>query len=371
MSSERGPGSEEPSPGGLAEGEPIHRRIQKAGPSTYVVSLPKDWVQREGLKPGHSVSWVSDSEGNLRLVPPLPTGRRAPPKIFILRAEHFSSPTLPQRVLRSAYALGYDQVRLEERGPIDPGIRTAVEKASRELLGFSLTEATRTHLVVASFLDPTTHPVSEVVSRLGMNVDVLLERLEALLADQRIPSVQSLTDARADARRLHSLALRQLNLAATNSRLARELGVTRSSHLLGSRVVVKLLDEMGEAIEAVASELAKVKRLPKSWGPALGTLRESVAAIRRSLAEALEALAKGDAEQAHAVLAGREDAVQHFLKTDIMLTRVRGAPSTRHELSLCNWWTSVARQRVEAIAEVALTRSLDRHPAQLTVRKSA
>ena len=41
------------------------RRIQKTGGSTYIISLPKNWVTARGLRPGDTLLFTPRADGSL------------------------------------------------------------------------------------------------------------------------------------------------------------------------------------------------------------------------------------------------------------------------------------------------------------------
>lgn len=344
---------------------PVPRLVQRSGPTTLVVSLPKSWVEKEGVRPGQAVAWVAGEDGELRLLPPERPAHHAEPRTFHVRASHLASPETAQRLLLSAYVLGYDRIRIEDAHGIDDEVRAASEQTTRELLGFTLTEGTEKVLVATSFLDPTAHPVAEVISRVGYTLDLFLERLETAFAEGSSKALQRIPEMRVEVRRLHALALRQLNLAAGDPRLARQLGVGRSSHLLGTRVVAKLLDDIADAGEAAAGELSRLRRPPAAAREVLNDLKERVATLRTTLRTSLRALRSESPLEAEAALARRKEAIHDLLRTEGRLRRMTGQGEVRHSLSLCSWWVGVARQHAATIAEIAFTRSLDRSPPYL------
>ncbi len=349
---------------------PVPRLVQRSGPSTLVVSLPKAWVEKEGVRPGQAISWVTGEDGELRLVPPERRSRNAEPRTFQVRAHHLVQREIAQRLLLSAYVLGYDRIRIEDGQGIDEEIRAAAEQTARELLGFTLTEATPHFLVATSFLDPAAHPVAEVLTRVGYTLDLFLERLETAFAEGSSKALQRIPEMRIEVRRLHALALRQLNLAVGDPRLARQLGVLRPSHLLGSRVVAKLLDDIADAGEAVAGELSRLRKPPATAREVLTDLKERVAALRTMLRTALGALRSESTLEAEEALAHRQEAIEDLLRTEARLRRMPGRGDVRHSLSLCSWWVGVARQHAMTIAEIAFTRSLARSPPVLDLGRA-
>ena len=65
------------------------RRIQKTGTSTMTVSLPKDWINSQGLKAGDSVSMQVMPDGTVSVDPR--SDRRREPARRIIRIEREES----------------------------------------------------------------------------------------------------------------------------------------------------------------------------------------------------------------------------------------------------------------------------------------
>ncbi len=363
-------GSESPPPPPSPQEELVPRILQRSGPSSLVVSLPKDLVDREVLSAGQFVYWSRDEDGDLRLRLPERTARSRGPREILVRLPQQSTPEQASRILLSSYVLGYDRVRIEDPNGLADEMRSTLERTAHDLLGFTLTEGSKSGVVATSFLDPTAHPVPEVVSRIGYALDILLEQMEKQLTKSPPTASPRVASMRVEVRRLHALTLRQLNLAAGNPRLARQLGVHRASHLLGTRVVTQLLEDIAEASQVVALELDRMRRPPSSVRPILGQMHDRVATLRERLRLAIGSLRSGNPWEAERVLESRAEALDYYLATEALLRKLSGPTNLRHSLSLCSWWIGVARQHAEAIAEVAFTRSLDRSPSILDLSET-
>lgn len=335
----------------------LPRVVQRSGPSSLMVSLPKEWTLREEVRAGQLVYWLLDPLGALSLIPSTAPGTLAPVQTYSRRWARFDSDLL-RRVLRSAYVLGYDRVVLESMEPMAEPLREIAERATHELLGFGLTERTPCRIVAVSFLDPTTRPVGEVIGRMGMAVDLLLERLEAALSRGTKEGLARCAEMDTEIRRLQALALRQLNLAAADGRLARQLGVYRASHLLGNRVVVETMDDLAEAVGSVVGQLVELRRVDPPLRSVLRQLADRVSAIRTDLAQALDALRSSSSEGALGVLDRRREEAGRLLRTEASLRRLPARSEFRSSLALCSLWIGIAHQNVRSIAEVAFTRSL-------------
>lgn len=53
----------------MAEKDLGYRRVQSTGRGSYIISLPKEWVQNIGLKRGSEIAFTVQSDSTLVLVP--------------------------------------------------------------------------------------------------------------------------------------------------------------------------------------------------------------------------------------------------------------------------------------------------------------
>ncbi len=93
------------------------RRVQKLGQASLVVTLPKEWVKRVGLKPGDTVYIMEDGE-TLRI---LPGGRGLgqPVRCVRLSVDDLSRAGVRlEHVVRCAYMMGYESVLVEGGLPL-------------------------------------------------------------------------------------------------------------------------------------------------------------------------------------------------------------------------------------------------------------
>ena len=82
------------------------RKIQKTGSSSYIVTLPKEWIDMMGLKSGDYVL-IYEHEGNLIITSPKAEARQLSGEIHI--KEDIDNQEI-FRVLVAMYLAGYDNI---------------------------------------------------------------------------------------------------------------------------------------------------------------------------------------------------------------------------------------------------------------------
>ena len=147
-----------------------------AGGGTYMITLPKDWVEALGLRKGDSVELVW-AEGGIYL-----RGRGAeeghPARRMRLQvSSELSGPALA-RTLISLYIAGADVIEVE--GPFTEGQRRAIGETARRLIGEILQE-TRERVLIQTLRDPQIHSADQLVRFVYANAqEMLAEAVEAL-----------------------------------------------------------------------------------------------------------------------------------------------------------------------------------------------
>ncbi|HIH88065.1 TPA: phosphate uptake regulator PhoU, partial [Candidatus Bathyarchaeota archaeon] len=110
------------------------RKIQVTGGSTYIISLPKDWVDQMGLKRGSVVSMYQRDDRSLTVQP---KGLVSPERVkkVIITIKQGEKPESVVRRLVSSYINGYNimQVRSTEKR-IDLETRFAIKDFVRKKL---------------------------------------------------------------------------------------------------------------------------------------------------------------------------------------------------------------------------------------------
>ncbi|HTW77548.1 MAG TPA: PhoU domain-containing protein [Thermoplasmata archaeon] len=156
------------------------RKLQLAGGSTYLVSLPKRWVLDAGLKPGDTLFVDSESDGSVS-VRHKPEER--PPvrkKVFEERGEDSRDHLL--RKLIGAYIGGFGLIEVQFTPDKGPFVRHVARDFCRLVIGPEVIEEGRTNLTIQDLSDPSELSAEKCLRRMHLIVRAMLE--DAILALQ-------------------------------------------------------------------------------------------------------------------------------------------------------------------------------------------
>ncbi|HEX9907638.1 MAG TPA: phosphate uptake regulator PhoU [Thermoplasmata archaeon] len=158
------------------------RRIQKTGGSTYVVSLPKKWIQNAGLKKGDQVALNVTGDGTLTVDPRM--SRESEKLVKVVEIDSSTDPKALLRLLIGTYVTGYDMIEIRSKGRIPTALRKTVQDFSRRVIGPEVVEESSSTVVLQDVADHADLDMRKVVRRMHLMSRNMLE--EAIRAAKEL-----------------------------------------------------------------------------------------------------------------------------------------------------------------------------------------
>ena len=108
----------------MAEKDLGYRRVQCTGRGSYIISLPKEWVEDIGLNRGSEIAFNIQPDSTLTLVPRKimeKEGREngSKPKEYYINIDPKEPPQSTIRMIRALYAIGADIIRVHFKNTTD------------------------------------------------------------------------------------------------------------------------------------------------------------------------------------------------------------------------------------------------------------
>ncbi|MHA1496195.1 MAG: AbrB/MazE/SpoVT family DNA-binding domain-containing protein [Promethearchaeota archaeon] len=89
-----------------------NRKVQQTGGSSFIISLPKEWINEHNIKKGDNLSILSQPDGNLMITPYTSTQEYVREKV--INVEKDTTPDYLFRQLIGVYIMGYSSI-IEEK----------------------------------------------------------------------------------------------------------------------------------------------------------------------------------------------------------------------------------------------------------------
>ena len=281
------------------------RRLQLTGGSTYMVSLPKAWVEELALRRDSDVTLTKNPNGSVTIFQgEAGGGGRAVTSV----GKDDSSGSVLRKII-AMYLSGYGTIEIRTRGMEIPGShRGAIRELVRSaLMGTEIIEASSERIVL------------QVMTQLGqLSFDVALRRMYITATNMHSDAMAALRnfdvkyaeevirmDDEVD--RFSLYLMRNLNLALEDAQAMLDSGLERPSDCLGYRTIVRCVERIADHAGLIAKKIKHLsspvdKRTMREIGSvsedALGVFARSFAA----LSERDYAMAEGAASDATAVI---------------------------------------------------------------------
>jgi len=127
--------------------DPIERKVQIAGGSTFTLSLPREWGVSQNLGKGDSLYLYPERDRLVVAPSTLEEGVRAAQIETADRADD-----IVQRHIKSAYIEGYNEIRVRSDGAVGDETRRSVVRTAGSLIGMGVGE-TADEIVIRDHLD--------------------------------------------------------------------------------------------------------------------------------------------------------------------------------------------------------------------------
>ena len=251
----------------MAEKDLGYRRVQCTGRGSYIISLPKEWVQDIGLKRGSEIAFNIQPDSTLSLVPRKimeKEGRddATKAKEYCINVDPKEPPESALRMIRALYAIGADIIRIRFKNLKDiPKVKMETKNFVRDtFLGAEIIDETPDEITLQILIKHSEFGIEKAVRRMAI---VALAANRDAIASLKEPSTQlfdSVIHAHNDVNRLGLYIVRQLKYGIERN-LYRELGFTTPKEFLLYRMAVNDIENIGENALNIVNHIGTFQKL--------------------------------------------------------------------------------------------------------------
>jgi phosphate uptake regulator len=308
------------------------RKIQVTGGSTYIISLPKTWIDQMGLKRSSVVSIVQRDDMSLSIQP---KGIESPERVkkVIITINPGEKPDSVVRRLVSSYINGYNIIQIH-----------STEKRIDLETRFAIKDFVRKKLVGTEILSdlPNELTLQILLSYSELSVKDALRRMSIIAASMHRDAVQTLsTDNPRIAKEIVNMddevdrfsfyVIRLLNVAVMDAHVLKESGIRTPRQCLGYRLITKSVERMADHATNIAENRLALHLVPINDEILAELNRISISALKVFEAS-MEALFDEEYSEADSAMEaaeetrGMEDEVIHKI---VKLSPVEDVPQLR------------------------------------------
>jgi len=305
----------------LAEKDLGYRRVQCTGRGSYIISLPKEWVEDVGLKRGSEIAFSTQLDKTLTLVPRKIMEKEgkngvAKPKEYFINVDPKEAPESALRMIRALYAIGADIIRIHFKNVKDvPKYKMEAKNFVRDtFLGAEIIDETPNEITLQILIKHSEFGIEKAVRRMAIVALAANRDAIASLKDHSTSLFDSVIQAHNDVKRLGLYIVRQLKYGIERN-LYRELGFKTPKEFLLYRIAVNDIENIGENALNIVNHIGEFQKLIDDQTLFIkGPIDEEVSAqlvnfyvqAQQLYEDAIKAVFKRDYKDAEKIISKRE-----------------------------------------------------------------
>ena len=238
------------------------RKLQFTGKSSYIVSLPKQWILDLGLKRGDKIRVTRKGSSALQIYPPefYPKVTRSEDAKIEIDTEE--EPATIIRKLISLYFLGFKTLNIKSKtGMLKPVQRTAIKGAvKRMLMGAEIISDSSSGITIQVLVNMLELSVDGAFKRMIHLAKSMLNDAMLSVREVNLDLAKEVINTDDEVDRFGFYIIRQLKIAIQNEHMLKEMGFGNARNCLGYRLVVKNIERTGDHAAFIAKDLLEFKK---------------------------------------------------------------------------------------------------------------
>jgi len=226
----------------------IPRKVFVSG-SSYIVSLPKEWVVRNSIDAGDTIYMNVGS--NVITISPI-TEMRKKREVTIVGEK---SPDMITKEIISYYLAGYTTIRIKTDGKNRNGIDSAV----KILIGAEILEDLGEEVLIEIFIDEERFNVIDLLEKMVNTVYSMMDDFRLCLNEFEPKRLEVIEQREQEVDRLYFFILRLLKSAIEFTDVAERLGLYPRM-ILGCRIVLKSVERVADHLFVMGENLKSFRR---------------------------------------------------------------------------------------------------------------
>ena len=243
------------------------RKLISFGKGSYIVSMPKSWIQKNNLKKGDLIS-VND-DGFELVLRAKQEENKADAREIDIDAKGKNTELIEAEIV-SSYLNGYDTINIifDNHSKEAPRIKDIL----RNLSGLEIMEQTSTRIMAKNLINMNEISLKNIIRRMDIITRAMIEdSIQCCTGDC---TYESIHDRDVDMNRLYFLGYRVIKNALKNPRLAKSLG-TDPWQLHSDTLIMLRLEKIADSQKRVARALCN-NQLDRTMKSDLATLHTNI-----------------------------------------------------------------------------------------------
>ena len=224
------------------------RRVQLTGGSSYIITLPKEWIDAQKIKKNDPLGIEFQVDGTLLITKTIdqePLQRK-----LEFSVDGITEPAYLFRLLIGAYISGITTITITSKERLPPFVRVVVRDFTQMTIGQEVVEENDSMITLRDLLNPSEMPFANTIKRMFVIVKAMHEDAITAIRTGNPSLAADVTARDNDVDRLHWLIARQTHMILSNVALSKKMGITpgMAVHYF---VISRIIERIGDHAERI------------------------------------------------------------------------------------------------------------------------
>ena len=229
------------------------RKVQVTGGSSYIITLPKEWVTSAKIKKNDPVGVMVQSDGTLLITPSTTVESSLMTKEF--NVDNVTDGTYLFRLLIGAYISGYPNIVIKSNSEIQPFVRDCVMNFTQMLIGPEIVEEDDHTIITKDLLKPTEMPFDKTLRRMFLLVKSMHENIMLALTNRDKNLAAEVYNRDKDVDRLQWLVARQSNMVLEDISLSNKMEI-QQRNIIFYFTISRILERVGDHAIIISKQMS-------------------------------------------------------------------------------------------------------------------
>ena len=230
------------------------RKIQFTGKSSYIVSLPKQWILDLGLKQGDQVT-IKRSGTSLQIISSL--HRTKDPHIedaIFEISNNDENGSIIRRII-SLYFIGFKTISIRPKtGRFMPAQRTAIKDAVKKMLiGTEIISDSTNEIIIQVLVNLLELSIDGAFKRMVHLAKSMLNDVLLVIKETNLDLANEIIKTDDEVDKFGFYIIRQLKIAIQNEQILHDMGFSNPRNCLGYRLITKNIERIADHVVMIAN----------------------------------------------------------------------------------------------------------------------
>ncbi len=230
------------------------RKIQVTGGSSYMITLPKDWVEDNNLNKNDPV-FLEKRNSGLYIHP----GKEDNTVESLKNIEPIDDDSFLFRQLVGAYIAGHRIIKVSSQSEISGSSAAVISKFTQTAIGLEILEEDSHHILIKDLLSHKDMPQIRSLERMKVLVENMLGEILNCMKTGDLSRVTDIPNRDSEIDRINWLITRQTNIYLSDP----DQTISTDSGMIISNVIVsRVIERIGDHAVNISKNLSLIKNNP-------------------------------------------------------------------------------------------------------------